>query len=223
MSQDSPTWEDDLAYFFWPHQRHSDPGHPRLEVKLFGSPSNQHFDPEHLEVLIKSPGEAGANIELQKIYHPWTSPATLQVAAGSLAIVDWRQKEVDVFSYGGSIHIANHNDFAVCTFESPAPIINLKDCTENARMMVEETEIILARRRAAWDNNEAEFDRRLALIEPLKLYIVCLNTLHSTFSRSHHKDLPHISNFLNFIHAETTALESSGQWGLSVPELEDVL
>lgn len=217
------TWEEELAYFFWPGVRHSDPGHPRLKVKLLAAPAGQHFEPEYLDLQIKSLDGPSPSIQALKVYHPWTSAPIIPVAAGCLTIVDWNKREVEGFTFGGALQIENQERFTLCTLESPAPIIDLKDGSEIARMLVEETEGLLARRRAVWIGKEDEFDRRLALIEPFELYICCLNALRNYFDSSHYKSLPHVLRFLHFIHTEISALQEAGRWITAIPTLEEVL
>lgn len=217
--------EPSFGYYFHPKTHPHSPGHPRLDVNIFETPTTLHFDPEHLFIYAVNLKKMShkPSIDYLKIRHPWIYDKAFKVVAGPVIISDHVGKEVEAFTYGGNLQIQLKDTYTSCAIESPAPILHLKDKEDITTILAEESEIILAERRAKWEQDEDEFDRRLVNVKPFDLYVACLTHLEKKHQRSQHKDLPHINHFLNFIHSEIQELKDKRLWPFLVPELEKIL
>ena len=152
MSMEDKFTQQELGYLFWPKPYSHSPGHPRLDINVSESPSNMHFDPEevHLSVVSCSRRDYSRPIESLTIHHPWPHESECQVAAGTVIISDRKGKKVEAFTFGGILHIYPNKTFTECCIESDAPILELIEYNPIVMTLVEEVEIILAKRRAAW-------------------------------------------------------------------------
>jgi hypothetical protein len=222
---DKENGQDKFGYYFFPKRYPHAPGYPRLDVNLIDAPTRQHFDPEHLDIPVAKNMSAGQTprVQVLKIVHPWTLKGEYKVCAGPVVLTDRVGKEVEVFSFGGDLHIQLEENHTSCSHESPAPILEIKGGEDISRILAEEMEVILAERRAAWIPNEEDFDRRLAKADPLELYIACLDFLREKYEKNSHKELPHTYHFLNFIHEEIDALRKLGSWPFLVPRIDKLL
>jgi hypothetical protein len=90
-------------------------------------------------------------------------------------------------------------------------------------MLAEEVEGLLAKRQAFCHGHDKDFEHILAKISPEELYISCINTLKDKFERSHHKELIHIRDFLNFIHCEVRFLKRENLWPSSPSSIGEIL
>jgi hypothetical protein len=215
----------DFGYYFFPKSYPHAPGYPRLKVNLIDAPTFQHYDPEYLDIRVARnmrPGQS-PRVEVLKIYHPWTLKGEYKVCAGPVVLTDRVGKEVEVFTFGGDLHIQLQEDHTTCSHESPAPILEIKPGDDIPRILAEEMEIILAERRAAWIPNEDDFERRLARAGPIDLYVACLDFLRKKYEKYPHKELPHAYHFLSFLHEEIDALRKLGIWPFLVPGMDKLL
>jgi hypothetical protein len=89
-------------------------------------------------------------------------------------------------------------------------------------ILAEESEIILAERRAFW-SKEGDFEARLAAVEPLQFYMACLDFLRKEYEGDFPKDSPSISLFKNFLRGEINALREADHWPVHLPEIKDIL
>ena len=170
----------DLGYTFYPPRNHHDPGHPRLDIFLRPSPTELHFDPEKVELLVVSPKEDFDNLVVS---HPWTGIRDYRILPGRILIRDRLDKTAKAFTFGGQLEIHPEEKQTVCTIQSGAPILSLTIERSVAVVLAEEVEIILAERRAARATDLSGFEDRLKSIDPLSLYLASLNTLRLRYKK----------------------------------------
>lgn len=161
-----------FGYYLMPARRHSEPGAAGLEVFLAQNPSEEHFDTE--EVLVQARDEHNGVVSLS-IEHPWNGERELQLCAGPFDLIDRKGKHMEGFTYGGALHIEVGEHGTKLTFNSPAPIL-VRPFHPLANWLAEETEILLAQRRAKFPDDET-FAHHLAVAEPMTLYRACLEAL----------------------------------------------
>lgn len=216
--------DSELGYYFYPRRYPHSPGHPQLEVHIYATPTFRHFDPQHLHVPVTKSMSQGAHgpIEQLVIPHPWSFANRYRVCPGALKILDRLGKSVDAFSYGGTLSIRGQDDYTICSIESPAPILEIGEESAVATILAEESEILLAERRAAW-SKERDFEERLGEVDPLELYIASLDFLRKKYDGELHRDSPQNLLFLNFLHHEISALRSVGHWPFLLPDIDDIL
>ncbi len=215
----------ELGYHFYPKRYAHSPGHPRLDVVLSAKPSEEHYDPERLRVRVTSIHEG---VEYITLHHPWHSKTTrYRMCAGRVTLWDRRGKEVAAFTFGGDLSIKPDEpgeSHTTCTLTSSAPIILLTGELTTPRMLAEEAEILLARRRAAWEPNKKGYEQRLASADPLALYTACLETLSETLPTSQEEqEDEHVWQLGRFVRAEIGALREADLWPLIVPALDKLL
>lgn len=173
----------ELGYSFQPKQC-DEPGCPRLEIILHGKPTGKHFDPERVLLTVAETTIPENAIEHLSIHHNWHGKQNYRVCAGSVRMTDRYGKSVDAYIFGGDLQIEAGQEKTIVSLSSPAPILELSQgyTSTLADMLAAEVEVLLARRRAFWTrHNPAEYERRLAVVEPLALYHTCIDTLKERF------------------------------------------
>lgn len=155
--------QSNLGYIYYPSKQKEKLDHPRLDVILSQNPSDMHFDPEKVEFRIVASRD---EIQTLTVEHPWTFQKNYRVTAGKVILRNRQNKSHEAFTYGGELNIQVDDQQTICSLTSPAPIFNLDFNESTAVFLVEETEILLAQRRAAWANNVDEYEKRLAKVDP---------------------------------------------------------
>ena len=175
-----------LGYLF--HHSPSHFGDGQLDVYLREKPTLAHFDPEKVHVIVGAP----RSVQTLDIHHPWRLGSRYQVCPGHIKISDRVQKRINVFTFGGQVQITAVStsprqtvpDQTLCQFTSPAPFLELTDGNPVTLMLADEIDILLAEQRARLNpRTTADFDSKLLPIDPLELYICCLNLLQNKFAR----------------------------------------
>jgi hypothetical protein len=209
------------GYYFHPKTYHHAPGYPRLDVFIAQHPTEEHFDPEYVELFVQSMDDPGT-IECLTVEHPWTLQNQFTVCAGRIKLRDRKDRQVEAFTFGGRLSIHEQPGRIECRIESVAPILDLSGGSPIAVTLAEETEIIFAERRAAWPD-DADFDARLVKVAPDVLYAVCLEALRARFAEMPHQGLPQVTQFTSFLRAEISALEDENRWPGRAPGLGEIL
>jgi hypothetical protein len=215
----------DFGYAFDPPAPPDHPAHRRLTVVLRPHPTGRHYDPERAEWPIASPP---AELDRLTVFHPWPVSGEQRAALGRVMLTDRTGKVVEAFTFGGALRITASEEHVVAVLESPAPILPLVPPQTVAEALVDEVEILLARRRAHWDSlaeprAAAGFEERLARAEPLPLYLACLAALRSQLAATPtaFHDAEH--RLASFVRREIAALEQAGHWPLRPPTLDDLV
>ena len=190
------------GYILAPARRHSEPGAAGLEVFLEMTPSEKHFDPE--AVLIPVCDEHGGVISLS-IKHPWAGEKELQVCAGPIDLIDRKGKHLEGFTYGGTLHIEVSEHGTKLALSSPAPVL-VRPFHALANLLAEETEILLAQRRASMPDEDT-FERHLREAEPLTLYGACLEALQERLRRLPPDDDELMLKFKHMVKEERQMME----------------
>ena len=214
----------ELGYYFYHRRYPHSPGYPGLEIHIYDFPTFLHFDPQRLlipAVRIRPQGSFGP-FEQLTIQHPWPFGNQYRVCAGGFKVIDRIGKSVDAFSFGGNLSIHSEESLTTCLIESPAPILGVGNDSANPTILAEECEIILAQRRAAW-YSERNFNEHLATVDPLKLYVTCLNFLKKKYQGNLHRNSLQYISFLTFLNEEIRALRGLGLWPFLVPEIDEIL
>ncbi len=173
--------QHELGYFFHPTRVPKAIGHPQLDIVLRPAPTGRHFDPEkvHFEVACVNGG-----VESLTVHHPWRWPTHHYcVSAGRVIWRDRLDKTVEAFTFGGSLQIEPCESYTACVLTSPAPILRLVSDADIPTMLALEVEVLLAERRAAWVDDPASIEERVAAADPLVLYYSCLKALKGKFKR----------------------------------------
>lgn len=217
--------EPDLGYRFWPKRYPQSAGHPRLDINISSAPSEMHFDPKVVQLSIFTSIDRihSHRIEHLKIFHPWPYRSSYHVAPGMLIISDRKDKKVEAFTFGGTLQIDSSDKYTKCMIQSKAPIIEINIASTTVMKMVEEVEIILAKRRIIWVQDVEEFEARLEKIPSLVLYSACLVELQTTIGHSHTRETSEIQDFNKLIVDEKRSLIKEGLWPEKVPSVSEIL
>lgn len=210
----------DLGYTFYPPRYSRAPGHPRLDVVIREMPTELHFDPERVELPVVA---RDGSLEILTVVHPWTGVKTQRASAGRILIMDRLGKAARAFSFGGDIDIHSIDQQTICVIQSVAPILSLTIERSIEVILADEVEILLAQRRAAWANQEDQYEQKLAAVDPVTLYHACLNSLRARF-----KSLPASGDgatqkFIHFILVESRAMEEVQHLPAQADTLEELI
>ena len=214
----------ELGYNFYPARRPSEPGYSRLDILINPKPSELHFDPKSVTLTVYSEQRG---LEILTIRYGWMLGARFKTAAGQVYIEDKKGKEVEAFTYGGELTI-DSSDMAATrlTLISPAPILGNYSEDSVAAVIAEETQILLAERRSAWEGREDDYERQLGTIEPMALYYACLAALQDRMKPIHMGNDEGKYQVLGKIREEirqSTRDSGLGADGMALMRIEDIL
>jgi hypothetical protein len=165
------------GYYFHPDADNLTFGYPRVDIYLTGQPVERFFDTH--EAVFPVAGGNGL-IELS-VTHPWLGigpPGPQHACAGRFHMYELDGDTHYGFSLGGDLTIQASEQMTLCTLISEAPIFNLQDNPDSPGVLLaDEFEALLARRRAAWGDNDAGYADRLNSLDPLVLFSACLSYL----------------------------------------------
>ena len=216
----NPEILDHFGYWFYPSKSKHAFGGVRLDIVINEKPTMKHFDPQHVHLSIKAEENL---IEPLVIHHPWHFERSFQVCAGLVRIIDRKDKKEEGFTFGGKLTITPQDTMTICTLESTAPILEITESSPLIKMFFEEIEILLAEKRAELLSAVSIYTAHLASADPLGLYIACINALIEKFEHMKHKEILYISQFLNFLNAESKRLKDEELVPYVVQELSDIL
>lgn len=226
----STTHHQEYGYLFAPYEPgkvHAHPlhGHPRLDVHLQSQPSFEHFDPEQIELTAKIPsGTAVPYLEEMVLFHPWSGVNAFEFGCGHIFLFDRKGKKIDAFTFGGRAHLHETREMTAVVFESPAPIFEVSPVNPVVDLFVDEVEILLAMRRAEWLKHTAhthEYEERLALVEPLDLYVACLQAIEVRLGHGPTDELE--IRLRSAIRGELHELKEAGLWLGEQKDLAEVI
>jgi hypothetical protein len=140
-------------------------------------------------------------------------------------IADRNRRKVEAFTFGGKLNIDSAEQVTVASLTSPAPIFDLMPphSVPCLPLLVEETEILLAERRAAWAEKPEAFEVKLLVVDPLKLYAACLAGLLERLAN--HPDEP-LGPYRSLSRLVQHLIETGRQiedWPETLPDLEALL
>jgi len=223
MTQNKTSQGEDWGYEFYPRAYPHAPGHPRLDITIPKTPTGRHFDPVTVQLLVRARSHIkSGGVETIRIHHPWPHESHFQACAGRIIIEDRYDKKVEAFTFGGNLNILIEERDTQCVFESPAPILELISTSSIATVLAEETEILLAERRAEWLPDIEAYEQRLTNVSPLDLYTTCLETLRQKHEHTQHL-IEETHQLIHFIHDEIHTLKEQNLWPDKVPTLAEVL
>jgi len=195
-----------FGYTLYPSRRPSEVGYSRLDVTFRAQPTGLHFDPEALRLTVAAPQ---GGLDSLKVAHPWVGERHYQACAGQVDLSDRLDKKVEAFTFGGELSIASFGEETCASLQSAAPLLLCRSLESVPSMLAQESEILLAERRAAWSHAPQVFEQRMVNAAPLVLYQACL---HAILRRFEHFPNPgeEIVHFVHVLRAELTALRDDG-------------
>jgi hypothetical protein len=134
---------------------------------------------------------------------------------------DWKGKKEETFTFGGRLKIESTVKMTTCSLTSSAPILEISGATPLHALFIEEIEILLAERKAAYLSHH-EFEVHIIKAHPLKLYRACLEALIMKFENLPHKDEKYI-RFLADLWMQKHRLEATDLAKYPAPNLNEIL
>lgn len=161
-----------------PSSHPGSPGYSGLLVAIRKQPTGEHFDPERLNLPLQD--ESG--IDWWRTLSLLSPPEkSAHVCPGRVILLDRFEKQLEFFSFGGTLEVISRPHELWCAISSPAPILELVAERDTiADQLASEAKALWAEIRAKWGPRDHEFERRLAEAAPLPLYTA---TLHAILSR----------------------------------------
>ena len=203
------------------------PGGRVLTLWFRAEPTGEHFDPEKAAFPVIerwSHGPTGDRFALSevKIGHPWEGKPSFRVAPGRVRVWDVRAHEVGWLTFGGTLTLERQGEVTVARLTSSAPIIEVAPEDEVILLFIEETEELLAQRRAAHLGDKLEeLAARMYGLDPWLLYCVTLGTLAAKFAAL--SALPLEKRVLAYLRQQLHLLQAQERCPRTLPSLEEVL
>jgi hypothetical protein len=212
----------DLGYTFHRPEYAPSVEHPQLDINVYAKPTREHFDPQQASFHVAT--DKGC-IERLIVMHPWHERKQYHVCPGRVILRDRKGKVVEAATCGGDLTISNEKRYTHCSLISRAPIIQLaNDIASLETVLVSEIEALLAKRRAELHHDDVEYEKRLATVDPLMLFMVSLATLEerllkvpAVLRRDRYQKACHI------VQQAIRMLQKRGAWTTSLPSLADLI
>lgn len=210
-----------FGYFYFPSSYRPPLGYSAFDAYLSAPRTDWYFDTQAATFFVVT-DEATRHL---RVVHPWPqAPQRLRVAFGRFYLVAHNGELIEGCSLGGALEIVDHGTHTSCHLTSPAPIFEVDDPNGFINLLESEIEAELARVRAEWTGSDAEFDRRVAGIDPMRLFVASLEFLDS-YLRSQPNATAN-----DLVMAERGALQraihtvqDAGLWPPSVPSVRDLI
>ena len=209
------------GYRTFPRQDDGDLGYGKLLVAIRQEPTEHHYDPERLRFRLRD-----ATGEVRWRTASWRTPVeeSGRICPAPLTLYDRHDKEVEFFTFGGTVDSTLHPDGLFYMFSSPAPILELVPPKETVPdQLAYEAEGILGELEEAWQEQYGEgFAGRLTEVEPLTLYCAILNAILLRYQAA-----PALQEAYHTLYAalqkEKKHLIGQGLWPERPPQPEDLL
>lgn len=210
---------DTLGYQITRHEDSTGHITHQLIVNMSSEPTKEHYDPDELWLHV---GDERLDYERLILTHPLIQKEDRRACAGRVGLCDRKGKCVEFFTYGGSFKAHTSRDITNAELSSPAPIIQVT-LEGNAQLLVEESEVLLARQRALAGADRARVDARLCQIDPFVLYVSILSELIRELDGISDSHLTaNTLEFHNFLHREFRQAQRAPQWTGNVPPLAEL-
>jgi hypothetical protein len=206
---------DKWGYYLLPRVHPASPGYGGLLIFIRQLPTHRHFDPEwiHLQLCDNDMAHA-ATLKLNSF-----SPGPIRVCPGRVVLHDRVDKQINFFTFGGSLDLFSQSGLCVYWLHSPAPILELSpDSPGVINQFAAEVELMLAVFRAHWQADPCEFTRRLCQLEPLQFYQANLASLLLRYRRAPALKQAY-PQLYHLICTERNWLKKIGQWPEPPPTL----
>ena len=210
-----------FGYFFFPSTYRPPLGHAAFDVYLSGPHTDWYFDTQAATFAVA----AEDAIRQVRIMHPWPqAPQRLRVVFGRFYLIAHNGDLVEGCSFGGDLEIVDHGTHTSCHLTSSAPIFDIENPNGFIALLEPEIEAELARLRAEWTGTDAEFDRRIAGIDPATLCATSLDFIDRYLhSQPQATEDDQIMDERNAVHRAIHTLRDAGEWPEIVPSLRDLI
>jgi hypothetical protein len=196
------------------------PGHSGLLAAIREEPTGKHFDVQKLHLRLRDEyGRAKSRTFI------WISPleGAGHVCPGTVTLEDRLGKQVEFFTFGGSLEMTLGSGEVVYSLRSPAPVLDLTMPEETVPdQLASETEELLGRIGAKWEEDEGGFSQRLAEVDSLQFYLAALGSILHHYQQAHVLEESH-HEFIAVLRREREWLIEKSLWPAKSLVLEDLL
>ena len=214
--------DKELGFIFIPFKERESIGFKELIINIAEIPSGKHFDPVAIDFFAATKDQTA--VEEFTVFHPYSNNMKMDIVAGKIDMKDKKGKREEAFSFGGSLHILSQSENTQCRLVSNAPILPLNPRNTPVHNLLDEIQILMAERKAAWiQEGEEAFEKKLINIDPLQLCVVCLNTILKEFSDPELQSLGTNRILVDLIRKEINYLKESGMWPAEIPSIVEIL
>jgi hypothetical protein len=210
-----------FGYFFFPSHYRPPLGYSAFDAYLCEPRTDWYFDTQAATFPVVT-DEATRHL---RIVHPWPlAPQRLQVVFGRFYLVAHNGELIEGCSLGGTLEIDDHGTHTSCHLTSPAPIFEVDDPNGFINLLESEVEAELARARAEWTGSDAEFDRRVAKMDPMTLFVASLDFLDA-YLRSQPNAMANdlVMDERSALHRAIRTVQEAGLWPTFVPSLRELI
>lgn len=198
------------------------PGYGRLIIAMRRFPTEAHYDPEAIHLLMCGTRTMPVRTTVQM---DTTLVASAKICPGLIEMRDRVDARRAFYTYGATIDRGNTGETTVIDIQSPAPILELTRGTldESAsEQLVSETEALWAKERVRFGADDLGFTRSLGAIEPTVLYASTVHTLWESYQESRilRQTFP---QFYSMLRRESEWLKNSGYDGMVTKSLHEML
>lgn len=212
---------EDWGYYTLEKPHPGSPGYTGLVVAIRKKPTVKHFDPETVHLYRRDAYGLSKGTTVSLI-----SPSeeeTVHVCPGIIRLGDRTGKEVDFYTFGGSLETAVRPGEMVVVIRSPAPILELTGKEETVQdELAAETGALLGRIEINWLEDEKEFSHRLAEVDPFHLYVATVNSLLHQIEEDPTLAQGCEAPLYQIIQQERDWLISQDQWPENPPTIEEL-
>lgn len=207
----------ELGYVFYSDERKNTLGHPRLDASLYEEPTGEHFDPHRLSLPIQ---DATGGIQIISIFHP-VQDGELSVCIGKIILTDFVGKEIEAFSFGGTLALANKITRSFCRLNSPAPILEVNPYAVDELTLINEYEVELSMLRGIHLQQPERFEQHLANLDPESLFLSLSQRISHRLER-----IPAVARgeaywrLIHSLHAAIRFVQPDGNMPAGLPDLE---
>jgi hypothetical protein len=211
---------ENWGYYLLPKQHPHSPGYSGLLVAIRETPTEMHFDPESMRLRLE---DARGEVSRTTLSLRWSFRGTRRVFPGRIILRDRIGKRAEFFAFGGSVKATHIPGKTVYSLRSPAPVLRLTGPPETTPdQLASETEVVQGKLAAKWIPNEDEFARRLAQMNPLRLYLASLDSILARYKQTFSlREIFH--DLYDALLAEKRWLMKTGQWPATPLSLEELL
>jgi hypothetical protein len=207
------------GYYLLPKSHPDSLGYTGLLVAIREKPTGMHFDPVTLHLRLRQDEQARwGTLGLESAVEKSTF-----VCPGRVILRDRKLKEVEFFTFGGSLEALSVPAESVYSLRSPAPILAVTEMLESpADQFAFDTEVMLARFNAKWGLDEEGFERRLAQVTATQFYLANFHAILQRYEKSRALREQH-HHFYHVLLKEKKWLEDANEWPSVPPMLETLL
>jgi hypothetical protein len=213
------------GYYYYPSKYSPPLGHPRLDIYLFGEPTNRFFD-AHKAIFHVAELDGFRELTITHPWEDWMGAEVERICAGRFQLIDRNEIPHYGFSLGGDLSIQKQEDYTLCSLTSSAPIFNLmEDDNQSVKdLLVNEFEVLFAQRMATWGTDETAFAKRMSEVEPLSLFLATLVKLEKEIEEMPLEVKEHGYQGITHIVNETIhTIKEAGDWPSNIPSISNLI